>query len=61
MNYREQFKPVAAMAAVIFALAMVNVLLKKIIDEVSSHLVINAYRQLISAIFLAPIAYFWER
>lgn len=61
MNYREQFKPVSAMAAVIFALAMVNVLLKKIIDEVSSHLVINAYRQLISAIFLAPIAYFWER
>lgn len=61
MNCHEQFKPVAAMVAVNFALAMVNVLLKKIIDEGTSHLVIVAYRQLISAIFLAPIAYFWER
>ncbi|KAJ0052539.1 hypothetical protein Pint_00706 [Pistacia integerrima] len=61
MNCHEQFKPVAAMVVVNFALAMVNVFLKKIIDEGTSHLVIVAYRQLISAIFVAPIAYFWER
>lgn len=61
MYCHEQFKPVAAMLAVNFALALVNILFKKIIDEGTNHLVIIAYRQLISAIFIAPIAYFLER
>ncbi|WRX10555.1 EamA domain - like 10 [Theobroma cacao] len=56
-----QWKPVAAMVAVNFALAVTNFLVKKILDEGVSHIIILIYRQAISAVFLAPIAYFWER
>ncbi|XP_031251180.1 WAT1-related protein At3g30340-like [Pistacia vera] len=61
MNFQGQLKPVITMVAVNFGFAAVNVLLKKILDQGTNHLVIVAYRQLISAIFLAPIAYFVER
>ncbi|XP_021280833.1 WAT1-related protein At3g30340-like [Herrania umbratica] len=56
-----QWKHVSAMVAVNFALAVTNFLVKKILDEGVSHIIILIYRQAISAVFLAPIAYFWER
>lgn len=49
------------MVAVNLGLAAANALLKKILDGGLNHLVIVAYRQIIATIFLAPIAYFWER
>lgn len=49
------------MVAVNLGFAAVNVLFKKILDHGANHLVIVAYRQLIAAIFLAPIAFFVER
>lgn len=49
------------MVAVNLGLAAANVLLKKILDGGLNHLVIVAYRQIIATIFLAPVAYFWER
>ncbi|XP_016652232.1 PREDICTED: WAT1-related protein At3g30340-like [Prunus mume] len=61
MNCCEQWKPVVAMLVINFALAMVNVLLKKTLDQGLNHLIIVTYRQSISAVFLAPIAFFWER
>ncbi|XP_038708666.1 WAT1-related protein At3g30340-like isoform X2 [Tripterygium wilfordii] len=39
---------------------MVNVLIKKMLDDGMNHMVIVTYRQSIATIFLAPIAYFWE-
>lgn len=53
--------PVLIMVAVNFGFATVTVFLKKIIDKGLNHLIIVAYRQSISVVFLAPIAYFWER
>ncbi|XP_050238728.1 WAT1-related protein At3g30340-like [Mercurialis annua] len=41
--------------------AVVNILLKKVIDGGTNHMAIVTYRQLAAAIFLAPIAYYWER
>uniref|UniRef100_A0A2N9J8C9 WAT1-related protein n=1 Tax=Fagus sylvatica TaxID=28930 RepID=A0A2N9J8C9_FAGSY len=61
MNCSREWKPVVVMVAVNFALAMVNLLLKKVLNEGVNQLIIVTYRQSISAIFLAPIAYFWER
>lgn len=61
MNCCEQWKPIVAMLVINFALAMVNVLLKKALDQGLNHLIIVTYRQSISAVFLAPIAFFWER
>ncbi|XVF72906.1 hypothetical protein PTKIN_Ptkin12aG0158200 [Pterospermum kingtungense] len=61
MNFCRQWKPVSAMIAINFAFAITNVLVKKTLDEAVSHVIILMYRQAISAVFLAPIAYFWER
>ncbi|THG18667.1 hypothetical protein TEA_005346 [Camellia sinensis var. sinensis] len=61
MDCCEKWKPFAAMVAVDFALAVVNILLKKVLNEGVNHLLIVTYRQSISAIFLSPIAFFWER
>ncbi|KAG6725754.1 hypothetical protein I3842_02G046900 [Carya illinoinensis] len=61
MNSFAEWKPVAVMVAVTFALSIVNLLLKKVLNEGMNKLIIVTYRQSISAIFLAPIAYFWER
>lgn len=61
MNSFGKWKPVFAMVAVNFALAIVNLLLKKVLNEGTNQLVIVTYRQSISAIFLGPIAYFWKR
>ncbi|XP_022140124.1 WAT1-related protein At3g30340-like isoform X1 [Momordica charantia] len=54
-------KPVVVMLSINLALAGVNILLKEILSEGISQLVIVMYRQTISALFLSPIAYFWER
>ena len=61
MNWCNQWKPVNAMVAVEFALAIVNIPLKKVITEGMNHMLIVMYRQSISTIFLAPIAYYMER
>ncbi|XP_050249579.1 WAT1-related protein At3g30340-like isoform X1 [Quercus robur] len=61
MNCSREWKPVVIMLAVSFALAVVNLFLKKVLDEGMNQLIIVTYRQSIAAIFLAPIAYFWER
>ena len=57
----DQWKPVAAMFGVCFALAIVNICLKKALNQGMSHLLIVTYRQSISTIFLTPLAHFWER
>ena len=49
------------MIAIDFALAVVNILLKKSLQEGMNHLVFITYRLITSSIFLAPIGYFWER
>jgi hypothetical protein len=61
MNSFGEWKPVGAMVVVNFALAIVNLLLKKVLNEGTNQLIIVTYRQSISAIFLGPIAYFWNR
>ncbi|KAK4796861.1 hypothetical protein SAY86_029187 [Trapa natans] len=53
--------PYIAMIAVDFAFAVVNIMLKKVVEEGTNHLVIIAYRQAASTLFLAPIAWFLER
>ncbi|KAJ7968743.1 WAT1-related protein [Quillaja saponaria] len=57
----DEWKPFVAMVAIDFAFAIVNILLKKVLDEGLNHLVLITYRLSISTIFLAPIGYFWER
>ncbi|XP_022927180.1 WAT1-related protein At3g30340-like isoform X2 [Cucurbita moschata] len=54
-------KPVVVMLSINLALAGVNILLKEILNEGISQLLIVVYRQTISSLFLLPIAYFWER
>nr|GLL47836.1 WAT1-related protein At3g30340-like [Ipomoea trifida] len=53
--------PVMLMIAIDFAFAISNILLKKIIIDGMKHLVFITYRQSISTIFLAPVAFFLER
>ncbi|XP_043712459.1 WAT1-related protein At3g30340-like [Telopea speciosissima] len=58
----EEWKPMLAMVGVDIALATVNLLLKKVLEQgLLNHLVLVTYRQSISTLFLAPLAYFWER
>ncbi|XWS48701.1 hypothetical protein CRYUN_Cryun13aG0098900 [Craigia yunnanensis] len=56
-----EWKPFIAMIAIDFSFAVVNILLKKVLDEGMNHLVLITFRLSISTIFLAPIGYFWER
>ena len=56
-----QWKPVVGMLVISFAFAIVNLLLKKMVDHGTNNMVIATYRLSSSAIFLAPIAYYWER
>ncbi|CAL5207911.1 unnamed protein product [Lathyrus oleraceus] len=60
-NFHEQLKPVLVMIIVNLALSVVNVFLKKILNEGMDHLTILTYRQAIASIFLAPIACIFER
>lgn len=57
----EEWKPFMAMVGVDFVFAVLNILLKKVLDEGMDHLVLVTYRLSIAAIFLAPISYFGER
>lgn len=57
----EEWKPFIVMLAIDFAFAIVNILLKKVLEEGMDHLVLATYRLSIATIFLAPIGYFWER
>ncbi|KAK7245540.1 hypothetical protein RIF29_40386 [Crotalaria pallida] len=57
----DEWKPFIVMIAVDFSFAIVNILLKKVLEEGMNHLVFITYRLSIATIFLAPIAYFWER
>ncbi|ONI07724.1 hypothetical protein PRUPE_5G135800 [Prunus persica] len=61
MKSCDEWKPFIAMIAIDFCFAIVNILLKKVLDEGMNHLVLITYRLTISTIFLAPISYFRER
>lgn len=61
MKNWDEWKPFVAMIAVDFGFAVVNILLKKVVEEGMNHLVFITYRLCISSVFLAPIGYFWER
>ncbi|XP_022737307.1 WAT1-related protein At3g30340-like [Durio zibethinus] len=53
-----EWKPFIAMIATDFSFTVVNILLKKVLDEGMNHLVLITFRLSISTIFLAPIGYF---
>ncbi|XP_059444558.1 WAT1-related protein At3g30340-like isoform X1 [Corylus avellana] len=61
MKSCEEWKPFIIMVAINFAFAVVNILLKKVLEEGINHLVLVTYRLSISTMFLAPIGYFLER
>ncbi|XP_050238344.1 WAT1-related protein At3g30340-like [Mercurialis annua] len=61
MGRTEQLKTVFALIFINLSLAIVNILYKKVIDGGTNHMAIVTYRQLIAAIFLAPIACYRER
>ncbi|KAB2000983.1 hypothetical protein ES319_D12G269400v1 [Gossypium barbadense] len=56
-----EWNPFFLMIAIDFSFAVVNILLKKVLDDGMNHLVLITFRLSISTIFLAPIGYFWER
>lgn len=56
-----EYYPIFIMLAIDFAFAISNILLKKIIMDGMNHLVFITYRQAISTIFLAPVAFFLEK
>ncbi|KAK8586010.1 hypothetical protein V6N13_130536 [Hibiscus sabdariffa] len=55
-----EWYPFIVMIAIDFSFAVVNILLKKVLDDGMNHLVLITFRLSISTIFLAPIGYFWE-
>ncbi|XP_020210952.1 WAT1-related protein At3g30340 [Cajanus cajan] len=57
----ELCKPVSIMILVNLALAFVNLLLKKVLNEGVDYMSIITYRQAISFIFMAPVACFFDR
>ncbi|KAJ8898759.1 hypothetical protein K2173_005055 [Erythroxylum novogranatense] len=61
MSSNKLMRPVLVMVAVNIAFAIGNVLIKKVLDEGVNHMVLVTYRLSIATIFLAPIAYYWER
>ncbi|KAK4263431.1 hypothetical protein QN277_028837 [Acacia crassicarpa] len=56
-----KWRPIVLMILVNLALAIVNLLLKKVLSEGLSFLTIITYRQIVSTLFLTPIAFFYER
>ncbi|KFK30722.1 hypothetical protein AALP_AA6G018900 [Arabis alpina] len=56
-----KWTPVIIMIMINSALGLANALVKKVLDGGVNHMVIATYRLAISTVFLAPIAYFWER
>ncbi|CAL0300506.1 unnamed protein product [Lupinus luteus] len=61
MHCHELCKPVSVMIVVNLALAFVNILLKKVLNEGVDYMSVVTYRQAISFIFMAPLACFYER
>ncbi|XP_027364820.1 WAT1-related protein At3g30340-like [Abrus precatorius] len=61
MHCHELCKQVSIMILVNLALAFVNLLLKKVLNEGMDYMSIVTYRQTISFIFMAPIACFYDR
>ncbi|KAI3955145.1 hypothetical protein MKX01_034174 [Papaver californicum] len=61
IKWLNEWQPAFLMVGIDFALAISNVLLKKVVDEGIDHLVLIAYRSSVAVVFLAPMAYFWER
>ncbi|KAK4752260.1 hypothetical protein SAY87_021058 [Trapa incisa] len=57
----DEWKPFIVMIVIEMCFAGVNVLLKTVLDQGINHLVLITYRLFISAVFLAPVGYFWER
>ncbi|KAG2395945.1 WAT1-related protein [Vigna angularis] len=57
----DEWKPFIVMIAIDFSFAVVNILLKKVLEEGVNHLVFITYRLTIATIFIAPVAYFKER
>ncbi|KAI3501526.1 hypothetical protein L1887_29397 [Cichorium endivia] len=53
--------PVLVMVAVHFVFATINILLKMVIVDGLNHLVFITYRLTVATIFLAPVAFFFER
>ncbi|KAE9451922.1 hypothetical protein C3L33_16166, partial [Rhododendron williamsianum] len=60
MKSCDKWSPIIAMVAIDSGFAIVNLLLKRIVDGGMDHLVFITYRQCIATIFLAPIAYLSE-
>ncbi|XP_073223281.1 WAT1-related protein At3g30340-like isoform X2 [Cicer arietinum] len=61
MKCHELCKPVCILIVVNIALAFVNLFLKMVLNEGMDYMSIVTYRQAISFIFMAPIAWFYER
>ncbi|KAJ6850630.1 WAT1-related protein-like [Iris pallida] len=61
MGCLEEWKPVIAMLVVNVVFAVMNTLIKKVIDEGLNQLVLITVRQLVATLFIAPVAYFRER
>ncbi|XP_045806693.1 WAT1-related protein At3g30340-like [Trifolium pratense] len=61
MKSCEEWKPFMIMIAIDVSFAVVNILLKKVLDEGMNHLVFITYRLSIATIFVGSIGYFRER
>ncbi|XP_009772058.1 WAT1-related protein At3g30340-like [Nicotiana tabacum] len=61
MSCLQKWKTVIAMIIVEFGFAAVNALFKKVLNGGMDQLVASTYRLAVSAIFLAPLAWFFER
>ncbi|KAL3651062.1 hypothetical protein CASFOL_007465 [Castilleja foliolosa] len=61
MKSLDKWYPVIVMIAIDVALAITNILLKKIVGDGINLLVFITYRQSISALFLSTLAFFLER
>ncbi|KAK7400172.1 hypothetical protein VNO78_11372 [Psophocarpus tetragonolobus] len=61
MKNCDEWKPFLVMIVIDFSLTMVNILLKKVLQEGMNHLAFITYRLSVATIFLAPIGYFKER
>ncbi|CAL9062016.1 unnamed protein product [Musa banksii] len=61
MGTCKEWRPVATMLAVDVVFAVTNTMIKKAIDEGLNRLVFITLRQLVATLFMAPVAYFYER
>lgn len=61
VQWCSRLKPVVVMLVIDAAYAVMNIMIKKVIDEGTNRLVLIIFRQFIAALVLAPIAHFRER